>query len=494
MHGGSRLRSSMKASTTAATRIDGRPGVWNERLSGGWDRAITVAIDIGLVTAAIAGVLTHDVVLWFHIIFVLVIIAALELPFRPFALRLAVWSVVSTGLVIWAVTELATPSQELLELPILTFVLVLVFLVAQSRGRSLDRLQRTQRDAQARAELERETMQTQLEQSQRLDLLGRASAKTAHEMRSVLTIVRGCAAELGDEHSPSIRHKAAELVDAVDRGLEMLDELSAAGRANRTVTGTLDLTLALRQTESLLVHLVHDGIEMRCAVPSGRIEVEFDRTSFTQVVMNLVANAVDAVGDRGTIGVAVREVHRHRNSVAGLERCALIEVVDSGAGMVATDDGDVFDAGFTTKGDTHSGLGLSMVWQIAARAGGTVEIDSNPGTGTTVSVFLPLAKPEHRTKRCVLDVEDERAMSMISHEFALLGYEVHRADEIEPDHALAADVAVVDEGCSGIGSIDFGTTRVIHLNGAGPWKSPSTSAEATQLVRRVLMDTSPLPR
>lgn len=494
MHGGDRLRSSMTYSAISATHVDAPPGTANERLSRNWARAVRVSIDIGLVTAAIAGVVTGDVVLWFHIIFVLVVIAALELPFRPFALRLAVWSFVSTGLVIWAVVDLDTPSQELLELPILTFVLVLVFLVAQSRGRSLERLQRTQRDIEARAELERDTMQTQLEQSQRLDLLGRASAKTAHEMRSVLTIVRGCAAELGDEHSPSIRHKAAELIDAVDRGIEMLDELSAAGRANRIATGTLDLALALRQTESLLVHLVHDGIEMRCAVPSGRIEVEFDRTSFTQVLMNLVANAVDAVGDRGTIGVGVREVHRHRNSVAGLERCALIEVVDSGAGMVATEDGDVFDAGFTTKGDTHSGLGLSMVWQIAARAGGTVEIDSNPGTGTTVSVFLPLAKPVQRTKRCVVAVEDERTMSMISHEFDLLGYEVDRADEIELDQPLVADVAVVDAGHPGSGSIDFGTTRVIHLNGVGPWQSPSTPAEATQLVRRILMDTSPLPR
>ena len=78
---------------------------WTRR-RGENGRAETWAIDLGLAGAAIAAVLTRDVVLWFHLIFVLVVVAALELPFRQFVLRLTFWSLVSSGLVVWAVREL----------------------------------------------------------------------------------------------------------------------------------------------------------------------------------------------------------------------------------------------------------------------------------------------------------------------------------------------------------------------------------------------------
>ena len=487
MHGGFRQRSS-PSSATAGEGESGSaraPSTWRERAVS---RAFAWTIDIGLVTAAIAAVVTRDVVLWFHVIFVLVVVAALELPFRQFALRLTFWSFVSSGLVIWSVHDLETPRQELTELPILTFVLVLVFLVAQSRARGLERLRQSQRDIEARAVLERDTMRTQLEESQRLDVLGRASAKTAHEMRTVLTIVRGCAAELGEEPSPTMQRKADELLAAVDRGLEMLDELLAAGRANRAPIGTLDLRQSLRQAEVLLAHLVPDGVIMRCSAQLDPLEVDLNRTSFTQIVMNLVANSVDAVGDRGSISVAVREVHRHRATAApGLERCAVITVTDNGPGMTVPEHGDVFDPGFTTKGGAHSGLGLSMVWQIAARAGGTVEIDSNPGAGTTVSVFLPLAYGTNPPKRCVLGMVDERARALISHEFDRLGYEVHNTDEIDPMDELDAEFAVLDVDHRNESTDGARIMRVFQLDVHGPWRLPATSSEAADLVRRILM-------
>ena len=449
-------------------------------------------IDVGLVISAAAAVITQDVVLWFHLIFVLVIVAALELPFRPFAVRLAVWSIVSTGLVIWAVVDLDTPNEELSELPILTSVLVLVFLVAQSRARTLDSLRRTQLDIERRTSIERETMRTQLEASQRLDVLGRASTRTAHEMKSVLTIVRGCASELGEEASPSIRHKSAEVLDAVDRGLELLDELMAAGRANRHPVGALDLGQALGQIETLLIHLVPEGVELTCVAPPSAVEVDLDRTGFTQIMMNLVSNAVDAVGDRGRIEVSVRETRRHRAGAATPERYAVITVTDSGLGLTDADDVDVFEAGYTTKGDGHSGLGLSMVWQIAARAGGTIEIESNPADGTVVSVLIPLADRARPQRRCVLGMFDERSMAMVSDEFDLLGYEVQRADDIEPARLIDA-IAVVEVGHPSNVSIGAQVDRVFHLDDDGPLRPPATPAEATQLVRRILRESATLP-
>jgi hypothetical protein len=209
--------------------------------------------------------------------------------------------------------------------------------------------------------------------------------------------------------------------------------------------------------------------------------------------MNLVANAVDAVGERGKIDIAVREVLRHRAGAVGLERCAVIEVTDNGAGMTAFEHGDVFDPGFTTKGGGHSGLGLSMVWQIAAQAGGTVEIDSNPGAGTTMSVFLPLADGSKQPRRCVLYLKDEHALRMIGHEFDLLGYEVHRGDDSGPSQRIDADFAVVDAGHAQVSPISTHITRVVHLDSGGPLRLPATPTDAAQLVRRIVMDGSTVP-
>jgi two-component sensor histidine kinase len=306
-------------------------------------------------------------------------------------------------------------------------------------------------------------------------------------MRTVLTIVRGCAAELGEEPSPVIRRKADELVAAVDRGLEMLEELMAVGRANRAPIGTVDLRHSLQQSEGLLAHLVPDGIDLRCKLPTAPLEVGLNRTNVIQIVMNLVTNAADAVGDRGSIEVAVREVYRHRaTATPGLERCAVIAVSDTGAGMAVPDQGDVFDSGFTTKGPSHSGLGLTMVWQIAARAGGTVEIDSNPGIGTTVSVYIPLANVGRTPKRCVLRMTDERVLALISHEFDALGYEVAVFGEGTMG-SIDADVAILDARHSSEAATGALTARVFQLDDEGPWRPPANPTDAADLVRRILM-------
>jgi signal transduction histidine kinase len=454
--------------------------------------AITVAVDFGLIIAAIAAVVTGAVVLWFHLIFVLLVIAALMFPFRQFAVRTAFWSLVCTGLVVWAIRERNMPQEELIELPILTFILVLVFLVAQARARSHEALKRSRRDIEARALLEREAMQDQLEQSQRLDVLGRASTKIAHEMRNLLTVVRGCAAEFADEPDPTLQRRGDEVLGAVDRGIEMLDELVVAGRSTRSYNETLDLTTALQRVEPLLSHLVRSGVRLRLNVPTEPVEARLDRTGFMQIVMNLVTNSVDAIEGDGTIEVAVRVATRHRAAVDGPERVAIISVTDSGAGLPELHDGDVFAPGYTTKEGVHSGLGLPTVWRIAARAGGTVELDSTPGRGTTANVVVPLASTPDRSRRCVLGLTDVRSREMLANELTELGYEVEDAIDGEKHWEIPIDLAVVDADHEQDGSFGARCRRIVRLGPDGPWRRPRSPVEATRLVRQIMSDTHPI--
>ena len=135
----------------------------------------TWPLDAGLALAAVLAVVTGAVVLWFHVIFVLVTVAALMLPFRGFVTRFAIWVSTSVGLVVWAVIFREVPSDELTELPLMSLILIIVYLGAQARARAVTDLKRTQEVLLTRTELEVDGLRHQLHQAQRLEMLGRAS-------------------------------------------------------------------------------------------------------------------------------------------------------------------------------------------------------------------------------------------------------------------------------------------------------------------------------
>ena len=104
-----------------------------------------------------------------------------------------------------------------------------------------------------------------------------------------------------------------------------------------------------------------------------------------QLIMNVVMNALDAVGEEGTITIAARKI----------EENVVIHIEDDGSGIAPEHIDDVFDPGFTTKGvGVGGGYGLSIAYRIAERHGGTIAIDSELGSGTQVTVRLPFAGPE----------------------------------------------------------------------------------------------------
>ncbi len=159
-------------------------------------------IDAALIWTTAMAVLTRAVILGFHVIFVLLAVAALMLPYRRFVFRLVLWMTVSTLLVIWAVIWLSTPSAELTELPLLTLVVVLVFMVAHARGQAAKENDAAHVELGRRAALEREVLQHQLEDAQRRELIGRASAGLAHDLRNVFVAIGGCVDEAAFDETP----------------------------------------------------------------------------------------------------------------------------------------------------------------------------------------------------------------------------------------------------------------------------------------------------
>jgi signal transduction histidine kinase len=353
----------------------------------------TIMLDLALVAAAITPLITESVVIWFHVIFVLLAVAALVLSFRGFVIRLVIWMSVATGLVIWGVTSLDIPADELNELPLLTLVLIIVFMVAQQRTRAANERELAHRALSERMDLELEGLREQLKQSQRLEVLGRASTGLAHDLRNVFVIIQGCSAEPEGRSAHDLSENLSAVHAASERAMSMLDDLLLLGRQDATAGGEVELATALAQIEPLLAHLVGSGTKLEVAVAEP-LCVAIDRISLAQILMNLVANANDAIDDGGRIVIRARGVATQRPGQAS-ERCAILTVADDGGGFDPAVIDRAFESGFTTKGVEHNGLGLATVSQIVDRAGGTVRIESSPSF-TSIAIHLPLVHAHPR--------------------------------------------------------------------------------------------------
>jgi signal transduction histidine kinase len=352
-------------------------------------RLRTLPLDLGLAGITILTVITRAVIPGFHVMFIIVILAALMLPFRGFAIRFAVWMGVSTALLVWAVTSLDVSPDELAEIPILAVVLVLVFLVAQARARAAAESRAANDELLRRTELESRELRQQLEQAQRRDLIGRASAGLSHDLRNVFSVIKGCTAEAAEKNvgwSDPQRSCLDEVGAAADRGVAILDELLWLGRQHDSILQVTDLSTSIRQLEPLLRRLTRRGVVLRFDIPERECLVRVDRIGLSQILMNLVSNANDAIVGNGNITVSVRPVITSSTRADG--PTAVLTVTDDGRGFTSDELSAAFEAGFTTKGDGHFGLGLSTVWDIVDRCGGSMQIDSSPDDVTTISILF----------------------------------------------------------------------------------------------------------
>jgi signal transduction histidine kinase len=360
------------------------------RSVGEWlasDHGSNLPLDLGLVGALVLALATKEVVVWFHMIFVLLVVAALMLPFRQFVIRLVVWMTITVALVTWAITSLDTQSDEITELPLLTLVLVLVYLVAQARARAARDAERAFAEVERRTEVERDVLQRQLEDAQRRELIGRASAGLAHDLRNVFVVISGCVDEV---HERAAVGAGGALEDdmscvgaAAERGLAIIDDLLWLGRRHDYETRVTDLGESIRQIEPFLRRMVRPGITLRVEAPAQPSLVFIDHVGLSQVLMNLVANAIDAIEGTGHITVSTRQ------SVSGsaggeLNTTTSISVTDDGVGFTKQAIEHAFEADFTTKSGAHGGYGLPTVWRIVDRCGGSIQIDSSPDSGTSV--------------------------------------------------------------------------------------------------------------
>ena len=302
----------------------------------------------------------------------------------------------------------------------------------------------------ARDITEKRLLEAELRQSQKMEAVGRLTGGIAHDFNNLLSVIIGNMQLLSRslEQSPRLLRQAETALNAAMRGGELIKRLLAFARQQVLEPKTVDLNALIGGMYELLRRSLTGDIEIHRQLARGTWFTRADPGQLENAVLNLVINARDAMPGGGVITVATRNVtigadRQPREDGLTPGEYALLEVVDTGAGMSAETLKRVFEPFFTTKEvGKGSGLGLSMVYGFVKQSGGHVHITSVPQQGTTVRLYFrrsqagtddlksESAEPTElpRGNETVLVVEDNAEVRGTTIEILTsLGYRVHEA-------------------------------------------------------------------
>jgi nitrogen fixation negative regulator NifL len=286
---------------------------------------------------------------------------------------------------------------------------------------------------------ERQELESQLRQSQKMEAVGRLAGGVAHDFNNLLTAILGYTELLLQDVGPDDPKTAElnEILAAAQRAAALTRQLLTFSRRQVEQIEVVDVAAAVRGMEQMLRRVIGEDVAFTCVVPVDLGRVRADRSQIEQVLLNLVVNARDAMPRGGTLRVEAANVTR-----AGASRGAgdashggswvVLTIADDGVGMSDETLRHIFEPFFTTKPKGKgTGLGLATVYSIVHQAGGFTEVASEPGEGTTFRVFLPRTEessPEARRRsgvhpgtlargtETILLVEDEKLVRNLAAE------------------------------------------------------------------------------
>ncbi|MBE2251938.1 MAG: response regulator [Myxococcus sp.] len=289
---------------------------------------------------------------------------------------------------------------------------------------------------------ERERLLEAVHQSQKLDAIGQLASGVAHDMNNVLAVVQTCAGALRDEvHEALHKADAEQILLATQRARDLLHQLLTFARKTPARTERFDVLELGREAASLVTRLLPPNVRLALRLPSAPCEVTGDRSQLLQTLINVSLNARDAMPHGGTITFAA----------VFDDRRVSFTISDTGEGMPPEVMQRAFEPFFTTKQrGSGTGLGLSMAYTCLRAHRGDIRLESEPGKGTRVSMWLPrewqaLADTDTVTpitgeRGVVMVVDDDEATRRVLGRFLKrLGYAVHLAESGEEAVALLRD-------------------------------------------------------
>ena len=329
-------------------------------------------------------------------------------------------------------------------------------------------------------------LEEQLRQSQKMEAVGQLAGGVAHDFNNLLTAISGYAESVRDglPGADPLRHDAGEIVRAASRAADLTRQLLAFGRRQVLSPKVIGLREAVDEMATMLQRVLGERIVMTTQHAQAPAAARVDRGQLEQVVLNLALNARDAMPDGGRLTIGTDLVTLPTTATILPDelppgRYAVLWVADDGSGMEPAVRERAFEPFFTTKAPGQgTGLGLSTVYGTVKQSGGCVRIDSTPGKGTTVWVYLPLVAPEVRREAIVevprptaagaaiLVAEDEPLVRELVHRaLTRAGHTVVQATNGEDALALAMqrpfDVVVTDVVMPRLGGRELATRLAV---------------------------------
>ena len=271
--------------------------------------------------------------------------------------------------------------------------------VLHAAGAAIHRARARGRFTESKAH-SRET-EAQIRQAQKMEAVGRLAGGVAHDFNNVLTAIFGYADLLIDSFDPHHpgRNDLLEIKRAGERAANLTRQLLAFSRKQVLQPRRISLNDVVTNIEQLLRKLMREDIQLRLELDPSAGNVHADPGQVEQVLMNLAANARDAMPDGGTLTISTsNEVisAEMARTHAGFEpgEFVRLRVTDTGAGIPENIRRHIFEPFFTTKEQGKgTGLGLATVYGIVKQSGGWIYVSSEPAAGTTFSIYLKRAEP-----------------------------------------------------------------------------------------------------
>lgn len=280
----------------------------------------------------------------------------------------------------------------------------------------------------------------ELSKSQKLEALGQMAAGVSHDFNNILSIVDGYARLIStelDEGHPLLDH-VGRIRKAAKRGTGLVNHMLTFSRHKITSTSVVDLNVSIKEQKMLLVPLLDARIELNMMLEPQPIFVEGSNDDFSQILMNLVVNARDAMPLGGWINIQTAICHTDAMSARARDKLdsgdyACLRVQDNGEGIDPVVVEKMFDPFFTTKEQgSGTGLGLSIVYGLVKKMGGVIDVETALGKGVDISIYLPLS--DKRLSKNVVGTPDDLES------FRLEGYTVLLAEDEDDLRLLVAEM------------------------------------------------------
>ncbi|HKO92916.1 MAG TPA: ATP-binding protein, partial [Polyangiaceae bacterium] len=369
----------------------------------------------------------------------------------PAAIGMAISSCAAGATLVWLEARGLLPEGDapLTPLRLLMVLTACVIVTAVMIRYALGIIRHTTREALAseqRHAEQRQRLELELREAQRVEALGRLAGGVAHDFNNLLTVIMGYTAML-----PRATRADAEAADAIELAAErartLTQQLLAFGRRQILRPEVLDLSDALRELQPLISPLLNADIALELGLADTACIAEVDRAQLGQVVINLIANAKDSMPEGGTLsletGLGVPGDYAGETVLPSQN--VWLSVRDTGSGIEQELASRVFEPFFTTKAPSRgTGLGLATVHGIVTQSGGVVAVESRKGAGSRFIISLPAsnkalatpreklarsphASPQPATRIFVVD-DDAALLGIMRRVLENAGYEVSAAE------------------------------------------------------------------